>query len=130
MDRPDAAVLGEVRSVGRVPVLGVGDRRAGGEGPLDLGVDDRHDLVAASDRQAAGRIGEVVLDVHDDQRHLRAVPAPRVVDGHAAQAPGSPAACRSSRRSSVDARDVRPRPGPTAFVRACAQLAASQSAGV
>ena len=73
VDRPDAAVLGEVRGMGGVPVLRVGDRGSGGQGSLDLGVHQRHDLRATADRQATGRVGEVVLHVHDHERHLRPV---------------------------------------------------------
>src|SRR5687767_6566367 len=64
---PDPAVLGEVRRRLGVPVLGVHhERLAGGRGP-DLAVDDRHDGLALRDRQAARRIGEVVLEVDDHE---------------------------------------------------------------
>ena len=54
----------------RVPVLGEHDEGPGRSAPCDLGVDRRDDLGAALDRQAAGRVGEIVLDVDDDQGRL------------------------------------------------------------
>jgi hypothetical protein len=50
-----------------MPILRVGDGRAGRQRGPDLSVDDGHDRIAAADREAAGRIGEVVLDVDDDE---------------------------------------------------------------
>ena len=67
VDRPDAAVLGEVRRGRRVPVLGGDDDRAVGAGHLDLAVDRRDDRVTAADGQAARGVGEIVLDVDDDE---------------------------------------------------------------
>ena len=67
VDRPDAAVLREMGRRRRVPVLGRHDDRAVVAGHRDLAVDRRDDGVAAGHAQAAGRIGEIVLDVDDDE---------------------------------------------------------------
>jgi multidrug efflux pump subunit AcrA (membrane-fusion protein) len=61
--RPGTALLDEGRVVGRVAVVG-GDH--GGE-PRREPVDDRHDLVALGDGEAAAR-AEVALHVDHDQR--------------------------------------------------------------
>ena len=73
VDRPDPAVLREVRRRLRVPVLGVEDAGARLPGHLDLGVDPRNDPGAPGHRQPAGWVGEIVLDVHDDERRGRVV---------------------------------------------------------
>jgi hypothetical protein len=67
VDRPDAAVAGEVGRRFGVPVLGVDNERATGRRRRDLGVDRRQDRDRAGHAEAAGRVGEVVLDVDDDQ---------------------------------------------------------------
>jgi hypothetical protein len=79
MDRPDATVLLEMGRRFRVPVLRVEDPCAGHFGGVDLRVDKRHYLFAALDVKVALRIGEVVLDVDDEQG------GSRVVRRHAAQ---------------------------------------------
>ena len=59
-------------------------------GHRDLAVDDRDDRVAATHGQAARRVGEVVLDVDDDEGRRgvvalhRTEPTARVVPGDAA----------------------------------------------
>ena len=73
MDRPEAAVLREMRGRLGVPVLGEDDEAAGDGRHRDLAVDRRDDRVAAGDGQAARRIGEVVLDVDDDQGRGRVI---------------------------------------------------------
>jgi hypothetical protein len=65
---PDTAARLEVRRLGGVPVLGVGDQGACRTCPLELAVDQRHDLLAVADVEAALGVGEVVLYVDDDQR--------------------------------------------------------------
>ena len=57
-----------------MPVLGVDDDRAGPLRRLDRVVDPRDDLERAGDRQATRRIGEVVLDVDDDEGRPGVVP--------------------------------------------------------
>ncbi len=47
--------------------------------PLDLPIDQRHDVLAALDVETALRVGEVVLHVDDEERRAD------VVCGHAAQ---------------------------------------------
>ena len=107
VDRPNAAILGEVRSMGGMPVLCVGDRGPGIEGSLDLGVHQRHDVRGALHRQASGRVGKVVLQVNDHERNLWAVPSLGLGDGPGVRLSGSPAAghirafLRRSRRMSV-----------------------------
>ena len=71
--RPDPAVLGEVRRVLGVPVLGVDHGGAGRLGRGDLGGDRADDVLAAPDVQRARRVGEVVLHVHHDQGGGRGV---------------------------------------------------------
>jgi hypothetical protein len=73
VDGPDSAVLPEVRSDRGMPVLRVYDRRAAIEGALDLTVQERNDLLAASHVQAAPRVGEIVLHVDDDQGRPKVV---------------------------------------------------------
>jgi hypothetical protein len=68
VDRPHAAVLGEVRRVRRVPVLRVHDERPGGPCGPDLVVDRGDHALAPRHVQAALRVREVVLDVDDDER--------------------------------------------------------------
>ncbi len=51
-----------------MPVLGVDDERAAGSGGSDLVVDELDRIVSASDVQRALRVGEVVLNVDDEQR--------------------------------------------------------------
>ena len=51
-----------------MPVLGIEDPGPGGQGRLDLGIDDRDDLRPARDRQSALGVGKVVLDIDDDER--------------------------------------------------------------
>src|SRR6187551_118400 len=67
MDRPDAAVLGEVGRRGGVPVLGVGHHRARVQGRRDQLVDGSRHLLPQGHVETAGRIGEIVLDVHHDE---------------------------------------------------------------
>src|SRR6185503_7622263 len=74
MDRPEAAVLREVGGGLRMPVLGEDDRGAGRPRRRDLAVDDRDDVGAAVDRQAALRVGEVILEVDDDEGRPGVVP--------------------------------------------------------
>ena len=81
MDRPDAAVLREVGRVLGMPVLGQDDVGAGGSRLRDLAVDGRDDLLAGGHVQAARGVGEVVLDVDDDERHARSIV------GHASRLP-------------------------------------------
>ena len=93
VDRPDAAVLGEVgrRLAGASP----GCRRRTPPAAVAVAisrVDRRDDAVAAADGQAAGRVGEVVLDVDDDQGRpwvvaLHRVTLPQVADSSEAAAP-------------------------------------------
>jgi acylphosphatase len=63
-----------MRRVLRVPVLRVHDERTRLLGGVDLGVDRLEDLVTARDPEASVRVGEVVLDVHDEERRLVVVP--------------------------------------------------------
>jgi hypothetical protein len=58
-----------------MPVLRVGDERTRSAGGRDLGVEEREDRRAAGDRQVADRVGEVVLDVDDDERGCGLVPS-------------------------------------------------------
>lgn len=67
VDRPDTAILGEVGCVGGMPVLRVGDAGPGGPGLCDGVIDGRDDRVATGDGQAALGVGEVVLDIDDDE---------------------------------------------------------------
>ena len=67
VDGPDASILLEVRSVGWVPVLRVDDASAGGLSGSDSVVEGRDDLVAATHGEAAAGVGEVVLDIDDDE---------------------------------------------------------------
>ena len=62
------AVLLEVRRGFRVPVLGVEDARPGRPGRSISRLTTGTTSLAALDVQAAGGIGEIVLDVDDDQR--------------------------------------------------------------
>jgi len=62
-----------------VPILRVHDRGASRQGASRLGVHSRHDLLAALDVQASGRIGEIVLDVHYQQAGMRVVAFGRIV---------------------------------------------------
>jgi hypothetical protein len=78
VDRPDPSVCGEMRSVGGVPVLCVENRRAGLTCPLDFRVHYGHYLRAARDRQTAGWIGEVVLEIDDHEPDVRAIARIRV----------------------------------------------------
>jgi hypothetical protein len=64
----------------RVPVLGVRNRCAGPERSIDLSVHHWHDLSSAANGEAARRVGEVVLQVDDDQSHLRVVSGIRIAD--------------------------------------------------
>src|SRR5262249_49128962 len=73
MDGPDPPVLLEMRRRRWMPVLRVHDVPARLSRPTDLLVDYRDDLLPAPHREAAGRVGEVVLDVGDDQRDGRPV---------------------------------------------------------
>ena len=79
VDGPDAAVLGEVRSVGGVPVLRVGHGRPRNQRAFDLGVHERDDLVAAAHAEAAGRVGEVVLEIDHHERNERVVASRGIV---------------------------------------------------
>jgi hypothetical protein len=56
-----------------MPVLRVDDERLRRERIADLAIDDRNDLLATRHRQAALRIGEVVLDVDHDECRLAVV---------------------------------------------------------
>jgi hypothetical protein len=50
---PDAAARLEVRRLGGMPILGVGDQGLGCQRPLNLAVDQRHDPLALADVEAA-----------------------------------------------------------------------------
>lgn len=65
--RPNAPVLGEVRGMRRVPILGVGDSRACGPRPEDLDVGDGEDILAAWHVKTATAIRKIVLEVHDKE---------------------------------------------------------------
>ncbi len=65
--RPRPAVLREVRSVGRVPVLCVDDDGPRLDGRGDLRVRCRDDVLPSCDGQRPSRIGEVVLNVDDHE---------------------------------------------------------------
>ena len=75
VNRPDAAVLREMRRRLGVPVLRGDHESAGIQGRPNRGVDDRNDRFPADDNQAASGIGEVVLDVGDQQRGALVVSA-------------------------------------------------------
>ena len=83
MDRPDAAVFLEMRGRLGMPVLGVEDGRAGRAGAVDLAIDERHDLLAALDVEAALGVGEIVLNVDDQQRGSRVIGSHRPADSRA-----------------------------------------------
>jgi hypothetical protein len=79
---PDPAVLLKVRRALRVPVLRVDDQRTRVDRRGHLVVHEGNDLLRAPDVEAADRVGEVVLDVDDEQG------GPRVVIGHPPSMPG------------------------------------------
>src|SRR5215207_3295150 len=66
--RPLSSVLGEVRRVGRMPVLRVDHWHARFLGAVDLPVNDGNDLLPVLHIQVAGRVREVVLHVDDEER--------------------------------------------------------------
>ena len=68
MDGPESAVLLEVGRVGRVPVLGEDDQRAGRGGLVDGAVGVGDDGVGAADGERPVGMREVVLHVNHDQR--------------------------------------------------------------
>jgi len=67
MDRPDPAVGREVGRVLGMPILRVHDERPSVARPLELGIGDRGHVLSTRDVQAAIRVGEVVLDVDDQE---------------------------------------------------------------
>ena len=67
VDRPDAAVLREMWRRRRVPILGRHDDRAVVARRLDLAIDPRDEGRSVGHAQAAGRIGEIVLDIDHDE---------------------------------------------------------------
>ncbi len=68
VDRPEPAVLVEVRRRFGMPILGVDDARARSPSVRDLPIDGADHPLAAGDVQVSARIGEVVLDIDDNQR--------------------------------------------------------------
>jgi hypothetical protein len=70
VDRPDPAVLLEVRRAFGVPVLGVDNRGTGRPCPLYFLIDRGDDRGTAGDMQVSAGIGKVILHVHDDKRSL------------------------------------------------------------
>jgi hypothetical protein len=62
-----------------MPVLRVRHGRPGGERSAYLGVHGRDYRIAAAYAQAPSRIGEVILEIHDDQGHERVVAGSRIV---------------------------------------------------
>src|SRR5256885_453458 len=56
-----------MRSRRGMPILGEHDRRPRRPGDRDLAIDDRDEIGSAVDRKAALRIGEIVLEIDDDE---------------------------------------------------------------
>src|SRR5688500_5313969 len=96
MNRPDAAVLREVGGRLRMPILCRHDERASIARVAHLAVDDLHDPLTTGHSEAARRIGEVVLEVDDDEGRVL------VVTAHACGA-GQPGKIRRRRRYARDA---------------------------
>jgi len=68
MDGPDPTIDREVRGVLRMPILRVSDEGPSLEGLLELRVRDGRHLLSVRDVQASVRVGEVVLDIDDQER--------------------------------------------------------------
>src|SRR5579875_1360936 len=73
VDRPPTAARDEVRSLRRMPVLRVDDERTRLPGVADLGVGGFDESVGARNEERAGRVDEVILEVHHDQGCLRII---------------------------------------------------------
>ena len=68
VDGPDPPVGGEVWRVLRMPILRVDDEGPSFQALAQLGVGDGWNLLSARHVQASTRIGEVVLDIDDQER--------------------------------------------------------------
>ena len=73
MRGPWTSVTDEVRGPRRVPILGQDNQRPTAPGESRLGTDHRDHIDRAGYGERAPRIGEVVLDVDDDERDTGAV---------------------------------------------------------
>src|SRR5690606_7466609 len=81
VNRPDPAVLGEVGSGLGMPILGVDDGRSGSDGRPDLLIQIADGVLAIVDVEASGRVGEIVLDVDDNECGTRVVSHGTTVPG-------------------------------------------------